>query len=163
MPIAAVHLDGQQTVQIKGHYIKVNWEYLFTNERYNLMKLIVPFSLCVLLCVHCVLCSVFFIIFVYLFAIDIDVEDEARSVQSQKYSLYVEYTHNMHILRINDTNKNVWIVRVCVVMHEHKCKCGKSRKGNQTFFCRNLIANFKRFRCMRSPCSNIGPDKLVGS
>lgn len=29
-----------------------------------------------------------------------------------------------------------------------------------TFFCRSLIANFKRFKCMRSPCSNIGP---VGS
>lgn len=35
--------------------------------------------------------------------------------------------------------------------------------GIKTFFCRNLIANFRRFKCIRSPCSNIGPDKLVGS
>lgn len=28
------------------------------------------------------------------------------------------------------------------------------------FFCRNLMANFSRFKCIRSPCSYIGP---VGS
>lgn len=39
-------------------------------------------------------------------------------------------------------------------------KIKKKKIKTKTFFCRSLIASFNRFRCIRSPCSNIGP---VGS
>lgn len=83
-------------------------------------------------------------------AVHLDGQQTVSNKQDDKIPLHCEYLFKNDI-KLHEIDG---IVQLFLRKMNHE---------KRTFFCRNLIANFKRFRCIRSPCSNSGPDKLVGS